>query len=60
MIEKIINYIKESINEAKKVSWLTPNETKKITIEVILFSLLLAIIYGLTDTILSRLILTLK
>jgi preprotein translocase SecE subunit len=60
MIEKIINYIKESINEVKKVSWLTPNETKKITIEVILFSLLLAIIYGLTDTILSRLILTLK
>jgi preprotein translocase SecE subunit len=60
MIEKIINYIKESINEIKKVSWLTPNETKKITIEVILFSLLLAIIYGLTDTILSRLILTLK
>ncbi|MGC8981504.1 MAG: preprotein translocase subunit SecE [Minisyncoccia bacterium] len=60
MIEKIINYVKESINELKKVSWLTPSETKKITIEVILFSFLLAVIYGITDTILSRLILFLK
>jgi preprotein translocase SecE subunit len=60
MIEKIINYVKDSINEIKKVSWLTPKETKKITIEVILFSLLLAIIYGLTDTFFSRLILILK
>jgi preprotein translocase SecE subunit len=60
MIEKIINYVKDSINEIKKVSWLTPKETKRITIEVILFSLLLAIIYGLTDTFFSRLILILK
>lgn len=59
-MNKVIKYIQESINEIKKVSWLSPREIKRITLEVILFSLLLAIIYGVLDTVLSRLILILK
>jgi len=60
MIEKIIKYIKESIEELKKVKWLTKKETLDLTIEIILFSSLFVLIYGIFDSILVRLILFLK
>ena len=60
MTARIVEYVKQSINELRKVNWLTARETQKIVIEVLLFSFLLAVIYGLIDNILARLILSLK
>jgi preprotein translocase SecE subunit len=43
--------------EAKKVNWLTKSETKKLTIEVILFTFTFVLIYGFFDSVFARLIL---
>lgn len=54
MFAKIKTYLRESWLEAKKVKWLTKAETKKLTIEVILFSLTFVLIYGFVDALLTR------
>lgn len=60
MIEKIINYLKESYIEFKKVRWLTPRETLYWTINIVLFIIIFAVFYGIIDFIFSRLIISLK
>jgi preprotein translocase SecE subunit len=57
MLLKLKKYIQESIAEAKKVNWLTKSETKKLTIEVILFTFTFVLIYGFFDSVFARLIL---
>jgi preprotein translocase SecE subunit len=49
MVEKIKNYLKDSFNELKKVNWLSKKETVDLTIEVIIFSLIFVIIYGIFE-----------
>jgi preprotein translocase SecE subunit len=43
--------------ELKKVNWISLKETQQLTLNVILFSLLFVIIYGILDFLFSRLIL---
>ncbi len=57
---KIRDYIIESVNELKKVNWISLKETQRLTINVILFSILFAIIYGILDFIFSRIILFIR
>lgn len=52
-IEKITNYIKESIAELKKVTWPTKKQTTNYTLLVIGISLAVAIFIGLADFILA-------
>jgi len=59
-MEKIKNYLKESFLELKKVNWLTRQETLDLTLQVILFSLIFVVIYGIFDAILVRILLMLK
>jgi len=59
-IEKIKNYLKESFLELKKVKWLTRQETIDLTLQVIIFSFIFLIIYGIFDAILVRILLMLK
>lgn len=54
MFDKIKKYLQDSWAETKKVQWLTKEDTKKLTIEVILFSLTFVVIYGLIDALLAR------
>jgi len=49
MIAKTINYIKESIEEIKKVTWPTKKETKQYTLLVIAISIAVAIYLGALD-----------
>lgn len=60
MKEKIINYLRESYAEFKKVRWLTPSETFYWTLNIILFILIFSIFYGVIDFILARIIIFLK
>lgn len=60
MFNKIINYIKESLVELKKVKWLTRKETIDLTLEVIFFSLIFVVIYGFFDALIIRLLFLLK
>ncbi|PIR93315.1 preprotein translocase subunit SecE [Candidatus Falkowbacteria bacterium CG10_big_fil_rev_8_21_14_0_10_43_10] len=46
---KTINYIKESIEEIKKVTWPTKKETKQYTLLVIAISIAVAIYLGALD-----------
>jgi preprotein translocase subunit SecE len=48
-MNKIVNYIKESIAEIKKVSWPTKQETKKYTLMIIGISIGLALIIMILD-----------
>jgi preprotein translocase SecE subunit len=57
MIEKIKIYIKESINELKKVKWLTLRETYELTFNIFIFTLIFLVLYGIIDFILVRFIL---
>ncbi len=57
IINKIKSYLQDSWQETRKVNWLTKDETIKLTIEVILFSLTFALIYGVVDSLLAHLIL---
>lgn len=57
MVNKILTYIKESIIELKKVSWLNWKETLTLTINIFLFSFLFVIIYWLFDFVLLKIIL---
>lgn len=53
-MEKIINYIKEVIEEAKKVTWPTRKQTIFFTITVLVVSLIIAYYLGLLDFIFSK------
>ena len=48
-MEKTINYIKEVIEEAKKVTWPTRKQTIFFTIAVLAISVLVAYYLGLLD-----------
>jgi preprotein translocase SecE subunit len=60
MVEKIKNYLKESFLELKKVKWLTKEETINLTLEVIIFSLIFIIIYGIFDALVVKILFLLK
>jgi preprotein translocase SecE subunit len=60
MVEKIKNYLKESFLELKKVKWLTREETTNLTLEVIIFSLIFVVIYGIFDALMVRILFLLK
>jgi len=60
MVEKIKNYLKESFLELKKVKWLTREETINLTLEVIIFSLIFVLIYGIFDALVVRILFLLK
>jgi preprotein translocase SecE subunit len=60
MVEKIKNYLKESFLELKKVNWLTREETINLTLEVIIFSLIFVVIYGIFDALVVRILFLLK
>jgi preprotein translocase SecE subunit len=51
MIERISKYIKESLAEIKKVNWLSKNEVIILSIRVIIFSLIVALILSIFDAI---------
>ncbi len=59
-MKKVIDYIKKSLVELKKVKWLTVSETLDLTYNVIIFSLVFIIIYSIFDSILVRVLLLLK
>jgi preprotein translocase SecE subunit len=60
MVERIKNYLKESFLELKKVKWLTREETINLTLEVIIFSLIFVVIYGIFDALVVRILFLLK
>ena len=55
-VNKLVQYIKDSRNEIKKVTWPTKKEIKQHTILVITISLAVAAFLGLVDYILSQVI----
>ncbi|MDP2736907.1 MAG: preprotein translocase subunit SecE [bacterium] len=55
-MEKIINYIKASIEEMKKVTWPTKKETYSYTLLVIFISLGVALFLGLLDLIFAKIL----
>jgi preprotein translocase SecE subunit len=60
MVEKIKNYLKESFLELKKVKWLTREETINLTLEVIIFSSIFVVIYGIFDALVVKILFLLK
>lgn len=60
-MKTLINYVRESWGELQKVKWPSREQTIRLTIAVIIFSVVLAIFMGLIDLglgeILKRLIL---
>jgi len=60
MKDKIVTYLKESFNEFKKIRWLTPQETLKLTINIIIFTIIFSAFYGILDFIFSRAVLFLR
>ena len=52
-MNKLINYIKESKTELKKVVWPTKKETFNYTMAVVAISLILAAFIGIADYILT-------
>lgn len=48
-MNKLINYIKDSVTEMKKVTWPTKKETTNYTLLVIGISLAVALFLGLLD-----------
>ena len=53
-MNKIITYLKASIEEMKKVTWPTKKETYNYTLLVIFISLGVALFLGLLDIIFSK------
>jgi preprotein translocase subunit SecE len=53
-VQKIIEYLKASIEEMKKVTWPTKKETYNYTLLVIFISLGIALFLGLLDIIFSK------
>lgn len=56
MANKLVNYIKASIEEMKKVTWPTKKETYNYTLLVIGISLAVAIFLGALDYVFSFLL----
>jgi preprotein translocase subunit SecE len=56
MIEKLKNFLIDTKNELKKVTWPTKDELKESTRVVIVASFLLTVFIGVIDQILSRII----
>jgi len=56
ILSKISNYIKESIEEVKKVTWPTKKETRQYTVLVIIISLAVATYLGALDYIFNLLL----
>lgn len=56
MVNKVINYVKTSQEEMKKVVWPTQKEVIQHTIFVIVLSLATAIFLGATDYVLNLLL----
>ena len=53
----IVSYIKESFSELKEhVSWTPANELSRLTVVVLVFSIIFALLIWIADTILSRVI----
>ncbi|MDD3491515.1 MAG: preprotein translocase subunit SecE [Candidatus Pacebacteria bacterium] len=48
-MSKIIDYIKQSIVELKKVNWPTRQETTRYTLGVLVLAFIVAIILGFID-----------
>jgi preprotein translocase subunit SecE len=53
-MEKLVNYIKTSIEEMKKVTWPTKKEVRDYTILVIAISIGMAAYLGLLDYIFTK------
>jgi len=53
-MDKIINYLKASIEEMRKVSWPTKKETYNYTLLVIFISVGVALYLGLLDLIFTN------
>ncbi|MBL7159888.1 preprotein translocase subunit SecE [Candidatus Microgenomates bacterium] len=53
-MNKLVNYIKVSISELKKVEWPTREQAIRHTILVIAISLVVAAFLGIVDFILTR------
>ena len=49
MKDAISNYIKSSVEEIRKVTWPTTNQAVRITIIVLVFTLVSAALIGLVD-----------
>jgi preprotein translocase subunit SecE len=56
MFNKLINYIKDTRNELKRVTWPSRKQTINFTALVIAVSLVLAIFMGFFDVILTYLL----
>ena len=53
----IVSYIKESFSELKEhVSWTPTNELSRITMVVLIFSVIFALLIWMADSILSRIV----
>lgn len=48
-MEKIINYLKQSVQELKKVNWPTRKETTRYTLGVLSLSFIVAVVLGFID-----------
>lgn len=48
-LDRIKNYLKDSLIELKKVKWLTRQETINLTLEVLIFAFIFLVIYGIFD-----------
>ena len=55
-VNKLVQYVKDSKNEIKKVTWPTKKEIKQHTILVISISLATAAFLGLVDYVLTQII----
>lgn len=49
MMNRITTFLQESKQELKRVNWPTKDETKRYTLFVIAFSLVLALFLGILD-----------
>lgn len=53
-MDRLINYIKASIEEMKKVTWPTKNETYNYTLLVVGISVALAVFLGSVDYLFTK------
>ncbi|MEW6557373.1 MAG: preprotein translocase subunit SecE [Elusimicrobiota bacterium] len=56
MIQKMIQFVKEAIEELKKVTWLGRKEVLASTVVIAILIIIVAIFIGLVDFILSMVV----
>lgn len=56
MVNKLIQYIKDSIKELKKATWPTKKEATRKTLQVIFVSVFVSVFLGLVDFLLSTIL----